>query len=234
MRIRQAVPPLARGSPEELGAEQRDQQRARADGRHAATSCADGRTPATRFVAPRVMPLRHHENEQDREGEDEPATNDDRDAQVDRRERDARGQADDSRDLPELSLAEKQRIEAAVAALAGDPRLERAMSESLAEPAQDLEADDGDEDGDETLTYPGDADDRGASDDGHAAAERVGEHARRDLPDEVGRLERRADQHELEWIKMRHGDVIEEPCGGDERPPEAAPRPDEQIDGPRG
>src|SRR5207249_1610417 len=115
-----------------------------------------------------------------------------------------------------------------------DPGLDRAVDECFPDAAEDLEPGDREEERDEALPDPRGIGDPRAGDDRHAAAEGVGEHTRRDLPDEVRRLERGADEHQLEWIKVRDIDVVKEPRGVDERPREATPRSEEQVDRPRG
>ena len=147
------------------------------------------------------------------------------------------GQADtgpdpeQSADPPQLCPTHEQRADPLLAGLVGKPGLGGAAQTGLAGGPDHLGEQDRAEQRDAPLQHERHADDQEAEDDREAATVDVGDDARRwNLEEQGGRLQHRADEHELERVHVRGGDVVDREHPVDQALPKRVDRRQEQVD----
>ena len=204
VRLTEPVEGLAGCAGEERGCAQKEDER-RAAGETRALACGHKELSQLRaflvLLAPSKAGLGHGDECQQADGDGQRARDDDREAQVIRRDGDAEPEAEECARVAEPLAADEHGADLVRPHLVGDPGLVRAAHERVSEPPQRPRDQDRDEVGHEPDERPGDALQQDADDDRELPPVGVGEDTGRDLEDEDGYLHHGADEDQLQRVE---------------------------------
>jgi hypothetical protein len=217
VRLPQAIERLGRGAEERADHQDRDQDgtaayRLQAPGGRGADG-AEG--VVRRALGTLEVPLRHDREQAERQQHVQRPTDHDGQADVDGGERHAEAGAEQRAELGGLRAAQEDAPDPLLAHFVGDPGLPRATDEGRADAPDHLSQQHRREQGEAALQHEAEPDQRQPDDDREASAVDVGHDAGRQLHQEAGALEHRADQQQLEGVQVGDGHQIDAGDGRD-------------------